>query len=178
MQVDDIRRLVKLVEESDIDELEVRRFWTVVRIQKRNGKEPGEKTLVVTAPAVPAPVIAAPAAAVPAPAPAPAPAPEREAAPAPSGAPAPSSGAAAPAAGLLQIRSPMVGTFYRSPSPEAPAYVQVGTRVTGKQVVCIVEAMKLMNEIEADVSGVIAEIAVENGQPVEYNQTLFLVRPD
>ncbi|MCY0870696.1 MAG: acetyl-CoA carboxylase biotin carboxyl carrier protein [Firmicutes bacterium] len=74
------------------------------------------------------------------------------------------------------ITSPMVGTFYRSPSPEAPAYVEVGSKVDAKTVVCIVEAMKLMNEIEAEVKGEILEIMVENGQLVEYGQPLFRVR--
>lgn len=74
------------------------------------------------------------------------------------------------------ITSPMVGTFYRSPSPEAPAYVEVGSKVDSKTVVCIVEAMKLMNEIEAEVKGEILEIMVENGQLVEYGQPLFRVR--
>jgi acetyl-CoA carboxylase biotin carboxyl carrier protein len=72
----------------------------------------------------------------------------------------------------------MVGTFYRAPSPDAPNYVEVGSRVEKGQVVCIVEAMKLMNEIEAEVSGVVTKAAVDNASPVEFNQTLFLVRPD
>lgn len=80
------------------------------------------------------------------------------------------------AAGMHQIMSPMVGTFYQSPSPEEPAYVQVGAKVTSEQVVCIVEAMKLFNEIEAEVDGEIAEILVKDGQLVEYGQPLFLVK--
>jgi len=71
----------------------------------------------------------------------------------------------------------MVGTFYAAPSPTAPPYVQVGSRVSSGQVVCIIEAMKLMNEIEAEISGTIAEVLVQNEQPVEFNQPLFLVRP-
>lgn len=74
-----------------------------------------------------------------------------------------------------EVRSPMVGTFYRAPSPEADAYVNVGSLVTQGGVLCIIEAMKLMNEIESDVSGKILKILVENGQPVEYNQPLFLI---
>ena len=74
------------------------------------------------------------------------------------------------------ITSPMVGTFYRSPSPDAPAYVEVGSRVTTKTIVCIVEAMKLMNEIEAEVSGVVTEVMAENGQLVEYGQPLFKIK--
>jgi acetyl-CoA carboxylase biotin carboxyl carrier protein len=76
---------------------------------------------------------------------------------------------------LHEIRSPIVGTFYRAPGPDADSYVQVGSEVSSGSVLCIVEAMKLMNEIESDVSGKIAKILVENGKPVEYNQPLFLI---
>jgi acetyl-CoA carboxylase biotin carboxyl carrier protein len=78
-------------------------------------------------------------------------------------------------AGLKEIRSPMVGTFYRSPEPGADSYVQVGTRVTPGQTVCIIEAMKIMNEIEAEIAGVVREVCVEDAQPVEYGQVLFRV---
>nr|WP_199289880.1 acetyl-CoA carboxylase biotin carboxyl carrier protein [Leptolyngbya sp. FACHB-60] len=78
---------------------------------------------------------------------------------------------------LLSINSPMVGTFYRSPAPEEPAFVGVGDRISSGQTVCIIEAMKLMNELEAEISGEIVEILVENAQPVEFGQTLMLVRP-
>jgi acetyl-CoA carboxylase biotin carboxyl carrier protein len=78
---------------------------------------------------------------------------------------------------LLSVNSPMVGTFYRSPAPEEPPYVGVGDRISTGQTVCIIEAMKLMNELEAEVSGEIVEILVENSQPVEFGQTLMLVRP-
>lgn len=77
-----------------------------------------------------------------------------------------------------EIRSPIVGTFYRSPSPDSPTYVEAGHKVTPGTVLCIVEAMKLMNEIECDTYGTIAKIMVENGQPVEYNQVLFLIEGD
>ena len=76
-----------------------------------------------------------------------------------------------------EVKSPMVGTFYRAPSPEAPAFVEVGQTVEIGQVVCIVEAMKLMNEIKSEVRGKVAEILVENAQPVEFGQTLFVVEP-
>ncbi|UZJ37401.1 MULTISPECIES: acetyl-CoA carboxylase biotin carboxyl carrier protein [unclassified Prosthecochloris] len=79
--------------------------------------------------------------------------------------------------GLVEIRSPIVGTFYRAPSPEADAFVNVNDRIENGQVLCIIEAMKLMNEIESDFSGAIVEILVENGQPVEYDQVLFLIKP-
>jgi acetyl-CoA carboxylase biotin carboxyl carrier protein len=79
-------------------------------------------------------------------------------------------------AGMHEIKSPIVGTFYRAPAPDADSYVQVGDTVSSGSVLCIVEAMKLMNEIESDVSGKIVKILVENGKPVEYNQPLFLVQ--
>lgn len=80
--------------------------------------------------------------------------------------------------GLYSIPSPMVGTFYSAPSPEAPSFVKIGSKVNEKTVVCILEAMKLMNELEADVKGEIVEILVENGQLVEYGQPLFLVKTE
>jgi len=103
--------------------------------------------------------------------------------PAPSAAPAaPAAAAPAPAAvaasALKDIKSPMVGTFYKAPEPGADAYVKVGSRVTAGQTVCIIEAMKIMNEIEAEVSGVIREILVEDTQPVEFGQALFRVDPN
>ncbi len=81
------------------------------------------------------------------------------------------------AEGLIEIRSPIVGTFYRAPSPETDPFVNVNDRIESGQVLCIIEAMKLMNEIESDFAGSIAEILVENGQAVEYDQVLFLLKP-
>ncbi len=78
---------------------------------------------------------------------------------------------------LVAITSPMVGTFYRSPAPEEPSFVAVGDRISSGQTVCIIEAMKLMNELEAEISGEVVEILVDNAQPVEFGQTLILVRP-
>lgn len=78
----------------------------------------------------------------------------------------------------LEITSPMVGTFYRAPSPDEPAFVEISDRISKNQTVCIIEAMKLMNEIEAEISGQVMEIAVENGEPVEYGQTLMWVNPE
>lgn len=103
------------------------------------------------------------------------------AAPAPVAAPvasaptatAPTASAPAAPKDYRAVRAPIVGTFYRAASPDAPAYVKVGDRVRKGQVVCIIEAMKLMNQIEADVEGVVAEIAIENGQPVQFGQDLF-----
>ncbi|MFW5701697.1 MAG: acetyl-CoA carboxylase biotin carboxyl carrier protein [Bacteroidota bacterium] len=80
--------------------------------------------------------------------------------------------------GEHEIKSPIVGTFYRSPSPESDPFVEIGTRVGPGSTLCIIEAMKLMNEIESDVSGTVVKILVENAQPVEYNQPLFLIKPD
>jgi acetyl-CoA carboxylase biotin carboxyl carrier protein len=101
--------------------------------------------------------------------------------PPPPGAPAPRAegGApAAPAANLKDIKSPMVGTFYKSPEPGADAYVKLGSRVAPGQTVCIIEAMKIMNEIEAEIAGVIREVLVEDAQPVEFGQILFRVDPN
>jgi acetyl-CoA carboxylase biotin carboxyl carrier protein len=99
----------------------------------------------------------------------------------PSPAPAPTSGAepagtAAPPVGEV-IKSPMVGTFYRAPNPESPSFVEIGTSVTPDSVVCIIEAMKVMNEIQSELTGKVAEVLVENGQSVEYGQPLFRLQP-
>ena len=94
------------------------------------------------------------------------------------GAPPETREAARPAAALKEIRSPMVGTFYKAPEPGAEPYVKVGRRVTPGQTVCIIEAMKIMNEIEAEIAGVVREICVEDAQPVEFGQVLFRVDPN
>jgi acetyl-CoA carboxylase biotin carboxyl carrier protein len=168
MRVEEIRRLIKLVEESQINELEVRRLWTRVRILKKSDNHRGaEGTPIVVASPAPVAHPVAPAAK----------APETTAAARSVPAVAPNT-EIAEEAGTVAIRSPMVGTFYRAPSPTSPAYVDVNQHVEVGKVVCIVEAMKLMNEIESEVGGVIIRILVQNGQPVEFNQPLFLVRPD
>jgi acetyl-CoA carboxylase biotin carboxyl carrier protein len=149
-----IEELIRLVEDSDIQEIEISGPFRSVRITKAHGTG----VVVPIPPAHQAPP-AAPAA--------PAEAPESE--------------PAAPAdrdSGLIPIVSPMVGTFYAAPSPESAPYVRQGDRVNKGQVVCIVEAMKLMNEIESEVSGTIVRVLAENAQPVEYGQELFLVQPD
>jgi acetyl-CoA carboxylase biotin carboxyl carrier protein len=92
-------------------------------------------------------------------------------------APAPPAAVQAPVSNLHEVRSPIVGTFYRAPAPDADPYVEVGEIVQPKTVVCIIEAMKLMNEIETEVGGRIVKILVENGKPVEYNQVLFHIEP-
>jgi acetyl-CoA carboxylase biotin carboxyl carrier protein len=93
-----------------------------------------------------------------------------------AGAPAPAA-ASGPPVGTIEIKSPMVGTFYRSSNPESPSYVEEGDQVTAETAVCIVEAMKVFNEIKAEVEGTIVSILVENGQTVEYGQPMFLVKP-
>ncbi len=149
MKISFLKKLVEIVESSEIEELEVRKWWTKVRITKSRAKiqsaNPGT--------AVEARVESKAAVE------------ESEAEPGTAD------------ENSVEIKSPMVGTFYRSPSPGAKPYVEVGERVQTGQVVCIIEAMKLMNEIESDVSGSIVKILAENGQPVEFGQTLFLVSP-
>lgn len=103
--------------------------------------------------------------------------PEAAAAAAPAAAPAESGVAAALDPQLTDVNAPIVGTFYAAPAPDSPDYVRVGDRVSRGTVLCIIEAMKLMNEIEAETDGVIAEILVNNEDPVEYGQTLFRIRP-
>ena len=88
------------------------------------------------------------------------------------------SGAAQPEEDHLEIKSPIVGTFYEAPSPDSDPYVEIGTHVTSQTVVCIVEAMKVMNEIKADVSGTVIDRCVTNGQAIEYGQVLFKIKPD
>lgn len=162
MDIEKVRELVKLVEESGIEELEVSHEDTTIRIQK----------------SVHAAFVghAAPAAMMPAmmPAAAPAPAPAAAAA----AAPVPAAAVDATRAKWRDVRSPIVGTFYRSPSPTADSFVNVGDHVAKGQTLCIIEAMKVMNEIEAEFGGTIREILVENGTPVEAEAVLFLVDPD
>jgi acetyl-CoA carboxylase biotin carboxyl carrier protein len=152
MDLRKLKKLIDLVQESGIAELEITEGEERVRIA-RGG--------VVNVTPVIGP--AAAAAAVPASTTAPAPV-------APAAAQAPS-----PAAEGHVVKSPMVGTFYRAPSPDAKPFVEVGGAVKEGETICVIEAMKLMNEIEADASGTIKAILVENGQPVEYGQALFII---
>ena len=155
IDLDWIRRLIDMVDGSGIDSLEISRFGTRVRIAK---------SPPVTAPAAaPSAMTAAPTAAAPA-------EPAAAAAPEPADVEEPDSG-------LAEVHSPMVGTFYRAPAPDAPPYVEPGDRVEKGQTVCILEAMKLMNELEAEVSGTVREICVENAEPVEFGQVLFRIDP-
>jgi len=159
-----IKKLIKLVEESEIESLEVSSWGRRVRIVQRldasnNGHS--SKTLLFNraAPtAAPAPVASAPA-------PTPV-APPAEAAPPED------------TSKYVEIKSPMVGTFYATPGPDASPYVTLNEKISVGQVVCIVEAMKLMNEIESEVSGRVVKILAENAQPVEFGQALFLIEPD
>ncbi len=157
MDLEKIKALVQLVEESDIDELELSNRGETIRICK--GGNSGVPQFVPALGAAPVAMNppAAPEASLPGAEPVATSAPRRE--------------------GLKEVASPMVGTFYRSPSPESNAYVRVGDRVETGDVLCIVEAMKLMNEIEAEFSGTVREILVENAQPVEFGQPLFLLDP-
>jgi acetyl-CoA carboxylase biotin carboxyl carrier protein len=140
----EIKALIDLMQKNGLTAFEMEKDGFRISLAKETGYAPA---MAYAAPP------AAPAAAVPAPAAAPA--------------------EAAPAASGKEIPSPMVGTFYSSPSPESPAFVKVGQKVTPDTVVCIIEAMKVMNEIKAEVSGTITEVAAENGQPVQFGQALF-----
>jgi len=168
-----LQKLISMVDESDLDSLEISRgFGTRIRLSK-------SPTVHVIAGAAPdrlgggatVPALAGPAAAA-------EPGVAGGGSATSSNAPRASgdgSGADEPA--LLEITSPMVGTFYRAPAPDAPPYVEQGDRVSEGQTVCILEAMKLMNELEAEVAGTVREICVQNGDPVEYGQVLFRIEP-
>ena len=157
MDIKEIKRLIKLVETSDIEELELKEEGFQIRIAK--GKEIIANPVLATQSSVPSPTTAAP--------PAKYETSVQEAKIEPV--------AEAESDNVVEIRSPMVGTFYRAPAPDADPYVEVGDTIKHGKILCIVEAMKLMNEIEAEVSGKIVKILVDNAQPVEYNQPLFLV---
>lgn len=152
MDLRKIKKLIELLDESGIAELEVTEGEESVRISRYGAGAPVVQT------SAPAPYpIGVPAVPDHAPAPPPAPVEER-----------------APASGF-EIEAPMVGTMYRAPSPGAPPFVEVGSRISAGDVVCIIEAMKILNQIESEVSGVVQEILVENGQAVEFGQTLMIV---
>lgn len=151
MDIRKVKKLIELLEESGIDELEIHEGEESVRISRHSQRAAAPQYFQAPAAAAPAPVAAA-------------------AAPAPAAEPA----APAEPSGHL-VRSPMVGTFYRSPSPESSSFVEVGQTVKAGDVLCIVEAMKMMNHIEADKSGVIQAVLVDNGQPVEFDQPLFSI---
>lgn len=175
IDLDWVQRLIRLVDESDVDTLEVSRFLTTVRVSKSPPRPAGDGG---SRPAAPPPSGTAPA-------PSPASPSETSAAEGEESAEATSEeggGEAVateePAEDLHEVTSPMVGTFYRAPAPDAPAYVEVGDRVEEGQTLCILEAMKLMNELDSDVGGVVREICVENAEPVEYGDVLFRIDTD
>ena len=151
MDLKDIKAIIDLMKKNDLSVFEMEKDGFRLKLQKGLGDQP----IVVSAapPAAVAPVANGPA----------------------TGAAAPAA-PAAEASKFTDISSPMVGTFYRAASPDAPPFVDVGTKVTADTVVCIIEAMKVMNEIKAETSGVIAEVVAENGKPVQFGQPLFKVR--
>ena len=155
MDLTKLRRLIKLLETSNLSELEIEEGGVRVRIAKKisnNGSMPVFPVAMPYQPGLP-----------------------DAAAEAARTAKAPESAAGK---GLSEVVSPMVGTFYRAPSPEAPPYVQVGDHVRPGQVLCIIEAMKLMNEIEAEHAGRVVDILVENAEPVEFGRVLFRIAPE
>lgn len=148
MDIRKVKKLIELLEASDIAEIEIKEGEESVRISRGSTSAPAPIAYQAPA-AAPAPAASAPAAAATAASPAP--------------------------ANANAIKSPMVGTFYRSPSPSSPAFVEVGKHVEAGDVVCIVEAMKMMNQIEADHAGVVEAIHVEDGEPVEFDQALITI---
>jgi acetyl-CoA carboxylase biotin carboxyl carrier protein len=164
MNQKELKELVEFLIEKDITEFELERGDVKVRIKRGTPQaaQTSERIIAVSAahPAVQAPAVAAPASSL---------SPET---PAPPVAPA-----TPPPEELHMVKSPIVGTYYESPSPGSPPFVKPGDSVEVGQVLCIVEAMKLMNEIEADVAGEIVKSLLKNGQPIEYNQELFAIRP-
>jgi acetyl-CoA carboxylase biotin carboxyl carrier protein len=157
MDITYLKKLVKIVEQSTVDEIEIEEEGLKIRVAKNPHQNSSPVQMVHQPHFVPATAHI----------------PQKDESTAAS------TQVIAPKAesNLIEIKSPIVGTFYRAPAPDADSYVEVGAIVQPKQVLCIIEAMKLMNEIESDVSGRIVKILVENAQPVEYNQTLFLIEP-
>ena len=160
MHLEEVRRLIRLVEESDIDEVEIWKWWGRIKVRKTpNGVHVAGGGFSVPQVAAPAPS-AAPAVE---PLPRAVEAPDEES-------------RSEDEAGLVAIPSPMVGTFYTAPAPDAEPYVQVGDLIEPGQTVCIVEAMKLMNEIQSEVKGKVVRVMADNAKPVEFGQPLFLVK--
>ncbi len=153
MDIRKVKKLIELLEESGIAEIEIHEGEESVRISRQGAGQPA---------AYPMPA---------APAPQPQPPGEGHEEAGNSGQPS------APIEEGHVINAPMVGTFYSSPSPESPAFVDVGQSVASGDVICIIEAMKIMNQIECDINGTVSKILVENGEPVEYGQPMFVVKP-
>jgi acetyl-CoA carboxylase biotin carboxyl carrier protein len=161
MDFKQIQELIKMINKSNIGEVSIEQkdFKVTIKQKEENVTQVVSAAPVMTAP-VSASVQAAPVSAAPAAAPA-----------------APKAAAPADAGNLITIKSPMIGTFYRKSSPDKPNFVEVGTEVAPGKVVCIIEAMKLFNEIESDVKGRIVKVLVDDATPVEFDQPLFLVEP-
>ena len=163
MRAKEVRELVKIVEESNIGELEITKWGQKIRISKSTSSpvstagSSSTEEIIAVPPQHQAVV------------------PEAQSETVPAGEKTPASDPGKST--LVEIKSPMVGTFYRSPSPDTDSYVQEGDSISSGKVLCIIEAMKLMNEIEAEVSGKIVQILIENAQAVEYDQPLFLIEP-
>ncbi len=153
-----VERLIQALDNSSLDSVEIERGGTRIRL----GKTPASVAAPVAVTGAPAPMVQVASAAAP-----------------PMDASAPASvESVTVASNLLEVTSPMVGTFYSSPAPDAPSYTDIGARVSPGDTLCIIEAMKLMNELECEISGTIVEICVESAQPVEFGQVLFRVNPD
>jgi acetyl-CoA carboxylase biotin carboxyl carrier protein len=159
MKTTEIRDLIDFISKSGLNEVNIETKELKLQVKRDPDQKVFKSTPVVAPIAAPA-VIAAPAA-------------QATAAPAKSAPAETASGKK-----MLEIKSPMIGTFYRTPNPDSPPFVSVGDKVTKGQPVCIIEAMKLFNEIESEVSGTIVKVMVENSSPVEYDQVLFVVEPD
>jgi acetyl-CoA carboxylase biotin carboxyl carrier protein len=157
LDISDLKEILRILEAQDITEFELEQDGVKLRVCRTSAAPAGPAAAVVTQLA-PAPAAVPPAV------------------PAQGASALPAAEAAAPANGTL-VKSPIVGTFYRSPDPNSPPFVSVGDRVKVGQVLCIIEAMKLMNEIEAEVAGEVVKVHPENGQPVQYGDPLFTVRP-
>ena len=149
MELKDIKAIIDLMKKNDLSVFEMEKDGFKLKLQKGAGEQTVFAPQPAAAPPAPASAFNAPAPAVP---------------------------EAALSAGLKDIVSPMVGTFYRAGSPDAPPFVDIGKEVNEETVVCIIEAMKVMNEIKAETKGVIAEVVAENGKPVQFGQVLFRVR--
>lgn len=161
-----VQSLIRALDESSLDSLELERGGTRIRLSKSAMEQARPES---SAPSHQAAHLASPVEAPPAPVP--------DVPSGVSGSQEAASGSEAQEGNYIEVTSPMVGTFYRAPSPDSPSYVEVGSRVGEGTVLCIIEAMKLMNELESDVRGTVAKILVENAEPVEYGQVLFLIDP-
>lgn len=177
MTFKEIQELLRLISKSDLTEFKLKdgEFELSIRTRYYEKAKYPVSYVAPPAPAMPEMPIASPVAAPQATAPKPAA--TAEAAPPAAAAPAAPAASEADGGNYVAIKSPMVGTFYRSPSPDKPAFIKVGDRIEVGAVVCVVEAMKLFNEIESEVSGRVVKVMVEDAHPIEYDQVLFLIDP-